>query len=84
MTSAPPRPATAGSASISSANNDDADHVVNNVADLALRRNPRHAAQDLVPVLSEDMIAREFVDRHEHVIRFDVTSDRRCIWDDTR
>jgi hypothetical protein len=37
-----------------------------------------------VPVLSEDMIAREFVDRHEHVIRFDVTSDRRCIWDDTR
>jgi putative DNA primase/helicase len=86
MKNAPPPKASARGAS-SSAKSDD-DQTVSNLADFVSlsqdRRNPRHAAQDIVPVLSEDHIAREYVDRHEDVIRFDATRQGWFIWEDTR
>ena len=48
------------------------------------RRNPEQAAQDLVPVLSEEFTAREYVDRHEKVIRYDCTAEAWYVYDGGR
>lgn len=87
MKNAHPPEATARGVSGSSAKNDDA-QTVSNVADFVSlsqdRRNPRQAAQDIAPVLSEDRIAREYVDRHEDVVRYDATKGSWFVWDNTR
>jgi putative DNA primase/helicase len=45
-----------------------------NVVDLDDHRSAEQAAKDLRPVLSEDSIALEYVDRHHEVLRFDCNS----------
>jgi putative DNA primase/helicase len=56
-----------------------------NIIDLDDHRASAEAtAKDLVPVLSEDAIALEFVRRHKDLVRFDSTAKRWHVWRDGR
>jgi putative DNA primase/helicase len=55
-----------------------------NVVDLDERRGAEQAAKDLVPVLSEDQIALEFVNRNHEYIRFCDKSQRWHVWTGSR
>lgn len=54
------------------------------VVDPMERRDTEGAAAALVPVLSEDRIAAEFVDRHADTVRFNWTSSEWHIWSGNR
>jgi putative DNA primase/helicase len=43
----------------------------------------RRAARNNGPVLSEDLIARDFVDQHENMIRYDAEAPGWYVWDNT-
>jgi putative DNA primase/helicase len=55
-----------------------------NVFDLNDHRSPEQAAKDLVPVLSEDHIALEFVSRHLETVRFNWTTRKWHVWSENR
>jgi putative DNA primase/helicase len=52
----------------------------NNVVDFEAARSAAEAAIDLVPVLSEDTVAREFTARHIDAVRFNCTTGEWHIW----
>jgi putative DNA primase/helicase len=54
------------------------------VVDLDGRRSAEQVARDLVPVLSEDHIALEFVRDHANAVRFDWTKKRWHVWSGSR
>lgn len=47
-------------------------------------RTAEQTADDLAPVLSEDAIAREFVDRHLHAVRYDDAVGKWFVWNGAR
>ena len=51
-----------------------------NVVDLDDHRSAESAAADLVPVLSEDAIALEFVNRNADTVRYDWTAGAWYVW----
>jgi putative DNA primase/helicase len=55
-----------------------------NVVDLNEHRSAEQAAKELVPVLSEDHIALEFVSRHSDSVRFDWTTRKWHTWSGNR
>src|SRR4051812_23214777 len=55
-----------------------------NVVDVDEHRSAEKAAKDLVPDLSEDRVALEFVDRNVDVVRFDHNRKRWHIWNGNR
>jgi len=61
------------------------------VVKLKQRRSPRTAAEDVAPIISEDFIALQYVQRHAELVRFDCTAKTWYVWnggrwrrDDTR
>jgi putative DNA primase/helicase len=55
-----------------------------NVVDFDEHRSAEQTAKDMVPVLSEDHIALEFVRRHSDAVRFDWTTNRWHVWSGNR
>ena len=60
------------------------EQMAENVVDLDERRSAEQAAKELVPVLSEDHIALEFVSRHSDSVRFDCTARKWHTWSTNR
>jgi putative DNA primase/helicase len=54
--------------------------VAENVVDFDEHRSAEQAAKDLIPVLSEDHVALEFVDRNLGLVRFDSTNRKWYVW----